>query len=102
MMEIKYYGYIFNIIQTYNGPKFTFRNWHKFEKDSLFTDTCKLHNILHKTIRPRTPRHNGKVELSHLNDNNRFYKFLTFSSLQDLMLKARSILNTLIIFVPLH
>ena len=29
MMAIKYYGYIPNIIQTDNGPKFTSRNWHK-------------------------------------------------------------------------
>ena len=45
MMAIKYYGYIPNIIQTDNGPEFTSRNWHKIKKDSLFTDTCKLHNI---------------------------------------------------------
>ena len=45
MMAIKYYGYIPNIIQTDNRPEFTSRNWHKIKKDSLFTDTCKLHNI---------------------------------------------------------
>ena len=72
MMAIKYYGYILNIIQTDNGPEFTSRNWHKVKKDSLFTDTCKLHNILHKTIRPRLPRHNGKVEHSHYNDTTDF------------------------------
>ena len=48
MMAIKYYGYIPNIIQTDNGPEFTSRNCHKVKKDSLFTDTCKLTNILHK------------------------------------------------------
>ena len=63
------------------------------KKDSLFTDTCKLHNILHKIIRPRTPRHNGKVERSHRNDNNRFYQFLTFSSLQDLNVKGAKYLK---------
>ena len=88
MMAIKYYGYIPNIIQTYNEPEFTSKNWHKVKKDSLFTDTCKLHNILHKTIRPRTPRHNEKVERSHRNDNNRFYQFLIFLSLQDLNVKG--------------
>lgn len=30
----------------------------------------------HQLIRPRTPRHNGKVEGSHRNDNERFYKYL--------------------------
>ena len=66
----------------------------KFKKDSLlFTDTCKLHNILHKTIRPRTPKHNGKVERSHRNDNNRFYQFLTFSSLQNLNVKGAKYLK---------
>ena len=36
-------------------------------------------------IRPRTPRHNGKVERSHRNDNERFYSFLSFYSLEDLI-----------------
>ena len=63
MMAIKCYGYIPNIIQTDNGPEFTSRNWHKVKKDSLFTDTWKLHNILHKTIRTRTPRHNGRLNV---------------------------------------
>ena len=49
--------------------------------------------ILHKTIRPRTPRHNGKVERSHCNDNNRFYQFLIFSSLQDLNVKGAKYLK---------
>ena len=93
MMAIKYYGYIPNIIQTDNEPEFTSRNWHKVKKDSLFTDTCKLHNILHKTIRPKTPKHNGKVERYHRNDNNRFYQFLTFSSLKDLNVKGAKYLK---------
>ena len=93
MMVIKYYSYIPNIIQTDNGPEFTSRNWHKVKKNSLFTNICKLHNILYKTIRPRTPRYNGKVERSHRNDNNRFYQFLTFSSLQDLNVKGANYLK---------
>ena len=35
---------------------------------------CINNNIYHHRIRPRTPRHNGKVERSHGNDNERFYK----------------------------
>lgn len=41
-------------------------------------------NIKHHKIRPRTPEHNGKVERSHRNDNERFYSWLTFYSLEDL------------------
>ena len=40
--------------------------------------------IEHKLIRPRTPWHNGKVERSHRNDQERFYNFLTFYSFDDL------------------
>ena len=29
-------------------------------------------NIKHQLIRHRTPRHNGKIEHSHRNDQNRF------------------------------
>ena len=36
--------------------------------------------IKHHKIRPRTPQHNGKVERSHRNDNERFYSY----SLEDL------------------
>lgn len=42
-------------------------------------------NIYHHKIRPRTPRHNGKVERSHRNNNERFYSFLSFYSLEDLI-----------------
>lgn len=40
--------------------------------------------IKHKLIRPRTPWHNGKVERSHRNDQERFYNFLSFYSFNDL------------------
>ncbi len=45
---------------------------------------CLKENIYHHKIRPRTPRHNGKVERIHRNDNERFYSFLSFYSLEDL------------------
>ena len=45
---------------------------------------CRHFGIEHKLTRPRTPRHNGKVERSHRNDNERFYKFLRFYSFDDL------------------
>ena len=38
--------------------------------------------IKHHKIRPRTPEHNGKVERSHRNDNERFYSWITFYSIE--------------------
>ena len=40
-------------------------------------------NIRHKLIRPYTPRHNGKVERSHREDQRRFYETHSFYSLDD-------------------
>ena len=41
------------------------------------------HGIQHKLILPFTPRHNGKVERSHREDNERFYATHTFYSFED-------------------
>lgn len=46
---------------------------------------CQKLCIEHKFIRPRTPRHNGKVERSHRNDQERFYNHLSFYSYNDLL-----------------
>lgn len=54
---------------------------------------CINEDIYHHTIRPRTPRHNGKVERSHRNDNERFYSFLTFYSLEDLRKQGKQYLK---------
>ena len=63
----------------------------------FFKDVKKIHpleqlclelNIEHKRIKPRTPRHNGKVERSHRNDQERFYDHLKFYSMDDLHLQA--------------
>lgn len=45
---------------------------------------CLSLDIDHHKIRPRTPRHNGKVERSHRNDNERFYNTLTINNLNEL------------------
>lgn len=82
-----YFGYTPEIIQTDNGPEFTLN--HKTNKTHLFTLVCRNNHILHQTIRPRTPRHNGKVERSHRNDNKRFYDNLKFYSLEDLRYQAK-------------
>ena len=49
---------------------------------------CLELNIEHKRIKPRTPRHNGKVERSHRNDQERSYDHLKFYSMDVLHLQA--------------
>ena len=50
-------------------------------------------NITHKLIKPRTPRHNGKVERSHRNDQQRFYSYLQFYSYNDLLIQMKAYLK---------
>ena len=68
---IAYFGYAPAIIQTDNGGEFTHAA--KTKRIHPFTLLCQQLGIEHKLIRPRTPRHNGKVERSHRNDQERFY-----------------------------
>ena len=87
---IVFFGYVPNCIQTDNGAEFThFKNT---KREHPLDVLCKELNINHKLIRPRTPRHNGKVERSHRNDNNRFYKHLKFHSLTDLRVQMKAYL----------
>ena len=80
---IKYFGYKPQIIQTDNGIEFT--NTRPTEKIHLFDTLLNELEIKHQTIRPRTPRHNGKVERSHGLDEKKFYKSLKFYSYEDLI-----------------
>lgn len=68
-------------IQTDNGFEFTNRFGNG--KPTLFEKTLQQCGILHKTIRPFTPRHNGKVERSHRKDNEYFYAVKKFYSFDD-------------------
>ena len=87
---IDYFGYVPKMIQTDNGFEFThFRETNMIHPMDVLCD--KL-GIVHKLIKPRTPRHNGKVERSHRNDNNRFYAFLRFYSFDDLQLQMKKYL----------
>lgn len=88
---IKYFGYKPKIIQTDNGSEFT--NIVDTPKIHLFDVLCLQLGIEHKKIRPRTPRHNGKVERSHRNDQERFYNYLSFYSFDDLQLQTRNYLR---------
>lgn len=71
-------------IQTDNGFEFTnrFANT-KRDLPTLFECTATELGIYHKLIRPYTPRHNGKVERSHREDQKRFYSTHRFYSLRD-------------------
>ena len=90
---ITYFGYIPKTIQTDNGSEFTYTRENKDDITHPFDILCKELNIEHKLIRPRTPRHNGKVERSHRNDNIRFYQFLKFYNLDDLQVQMRAYLK---------
>ena len=81
---IIYFGYAPETIQTDNGGEFTHSS--KTNRVHPFDMLCNQLNIHHKTIRPKTPWHNGKVERSHRNDQERFYNYLRFYSLEDLQL----------------
>ena len=83
-----FYGYKPEEIQTDNGIEFTW-NQEKFKKIHPLNELCIKEHIYHHKIKPRTPRHNGKVERSHRNDNERFYNTLKFYSLEDLRYQAK-------------
>lgn len=84
-LAFKFFGYRPKIIQTDNGTEFTFLNGKtKDGRIHLFDRLCRHFCIVHQLIRPRTPRHNGKVERSHRNDNERFYRYLRYYSFDDL------------------
>ena len=71
-------------VQTDNGFEFTNRfSNSKRDLPTLFETTAAHLGIRHKLIRPYTPRHNGKVERSHREDQKRFYDTHAFFSLAD-------------------
>ena len=82
-MAISFFGYKPKIIQTDNGFEFT--HFKDTKRIHPFDVLCNHLDIKHQLIRPRTPWHNGKVERSHRNDNERFYKYLSFYSYDDLI-----------------
>ena len=88
---ISYFGYLPRILQTDNGVEFTFTN--ETKRIHPLDIDCNALGIIHKRIRPRTPWHNGKVERSHRNDQERFYNFLKFYSYSDLLLQMKRYLH---------
>lgn len=88
---IVYFGYKPQIIQTDNGQEFTYIR--KTDKIHPLDTLLNSLNITHKLIKPRTPRHNGKVERSHRNDQQRFYCYLKFYSYDDLKKQMKAYLK---------
>jgi transposase InsO family protein len=88
---IKYFGYAPEVIQTDNGAEFT--NFSNTKREHIFDCFCRRYGIIHKLIRPKTPWHNGKVERSHRNDQERFYKYLKFYSYNDLLIQMQRYLR---------
>ena len=82
---------IYDILQTDNGVEFT--HVQKTKRVHPLDILCEQLKISHKRIRPRTPRHNGKVERSHRNDQERFYNHMSFYNYNDLLVQMKRYLN---------
>ena len=87
---LKKFKYKIECIQTDNGAEFTNKLIpQKNKRETMFERKLKELGIEHKLIRPRTPRHNGKVERSHRKDQERFYYKRVFVSFEDFKEKLR-------------
>ncbi|NLT14588.1 MAG: transposase family protein [Clostridiales bacterium] len=89
----KKHGFDIECVQTDNGFEFTNRfSQSKRNTQTLFEATAANLGIRHKLIRPYTPRHNGKVERSHREDQKRFYSSHSFFSFQDYVTQLKAYL----------
>lgn len=80
---MKRFKYKIECIQTDNGAEFTNRLTTYRDKKTMFERALEEKGIKHKLIKPKTPRHNGKVERSHRKDQERFYYQKVFCSFED-------------------
>lgn len=55
----------------------------KHPRERMFEKKLEELWIIHKLIKPKTPRHNEKVERSHRKDKERFYYNNIFYSFED-------------------
>lgn len=86
----KKFKFKIDCIQTDNGSEFTNRlNSNYKGKKTMFEMKLEELGIEHKLIKPKTPRHNGKVERSHRKDQERFYYKRVFVSFEDFKEKLR-------------
>lgn len=77
-------GIEIHCIQTDNGFEFTNRlAGNQTQRLTAFELTAQALVIKLKYIRPYTPRHNGKVERSHREDQKRYYNHHNFYSFED-------------------
>ena len=90
---INYFGYCPMTLQTDNGAEFCYPSANKTNRTHPLDIICNSLGIEHKRIRPRTPRHNGKVERSHRNDQERFYNHMNFYSYDDLLIQMKRYLR---------
>ena len=89
---VKYFPFKIKTIQTDNGMEFTNKlSWNAFLRNKLtsFEITIAKLGIEYRTIKPHTPKENGKVERSHRKDQERFYFENKFFSLEDLRNKGK-------------
>ena len=86
---IKKFKYKIECIQTDNGGEFTNRLTTYRDKKTKFEKEWEKLGIKHKLIKPKTPRHNGKVERSHRKDQERFYYNKVFYSFEDFKNRLR-------------
>lgn len=86
---IKAFKFKIECMQTDNGLEFTNRLSTDRDKPTLFDNELKKLGIEHKLIKPKTPRHNGKVERSHRKDQERFYYKKVFYSFEDLVRRSK-------------
>ena len=66
---LKAFPFKVDCVQTDNGCEFT-KRLQKENDLTLFEEKLKELGIIHKLIKPYTPRHNGKVERSHRKDKS--------------------------------
>jgi len=80
---LKAFPFPVECVQTDNGFEFTKRFGGDKSCPSMFEANLLNKGIVHKLIKPYTPRHNGKVERSHRKDNEYFYATHKFYSFDD-------------------
>lgn len=75
-------------MQTDNGIEFIYKY---VSEDKIFPvdKALEFFKIEHKLIPASTPRHNGKLERNHRNDQRYFYNWETFRSIDELNEKRR-------------
>lgn len=77
----EFFKFKIECVQTDNGNEFT--NRLRSDHLTLFEEALDHLRIRFHPIKPAMPRHNGKVERSHREDQRRFYSRTTFYSMKD-------------------